>query len=396
MISPALLGSLSNLHHLMMNLAEQMPDADFNRQYHPELGSFGHILAQCVYRELYWLREAIMGDADLSGRVQRLVSPGELSLGEQCAQLPPKDHLLNWAAEIQDHHLMLLANPKLLPAHPLLENDAILHFIVQEQARSYEGLLSLLSLRQIQGFSDDYCPKAVLESRPPTGDAVDVTQGVYRIGSRFEPWAYDNELPPQMMKLSNFRIALRPVSNAEYLSFIEDGGYERESLWWRGCDWLKTESAGAPMHWRRDASGHWYGIGLNGPFDLIGEEPVYGINHYETSAYAVWASERGGETAGAVLQHEYQWETALRTQVLENHGRVWEWCANPFEPYSEYQPPAELQRATPDFDGEHRSLRGGCLHTQPAIRRPSFRNRGLPHQQFLFTGARLVFPPRVG
>lgn len=395
MISPTLLGALSNLHHLMMNLAEQMPDADFNRQYHPDLGSFGHILGQCVFRELYWLRGVIGGDGDLGERVRPLFAPGELNLRQQCGQLPPKDHLLNWAAEIQDHHLMLLANPRLLPEHPLLaEETGILPFIVQEHARAYEQLLSLLSLRQLQGLAGGYSPKAVLASQAPVCDAVDVTQGVYRIGSRFDPWAYDNELPPQMIKLSNFRIARRPVSNAEYLAFMEDGGYGRESLWWRGGEWLKTEASGAPSHWRRDAAGHWYGIGLNGPFDLIGGEPVYGINHYEASAFAVWTSERGGDTAGAILQHEYQWETAQRTQVLENPGRVWEWCANTFEPYSEYQAPPEPQRTTPDFDDEHRSLRGGCLHTQPTLRRPSFRNRGLPHQQFLFAGARLVFPPK--
>lgn len=393
MTSPTLLGTLAHLHQLTLQLAEAIPPDAFSRQYDPELGSFGHLLGQGVYRELYWLRERVGGDSELAGRVRHLFTPGGLSLRQQCEQLPPKDHLLNWAAEARDHHLMLLANPRLLPPHPLMEDDAILHFLVQELARDYEHMLALLSLQRLAENGEGYRAKAILKPQPPVCDAVEINQGVYRIGSRFEPWAYDNELPPQMMNLSSFRIARRPVSNAEYLAFMEEGGYQSESLWWRGLEWLKQEGTGAPLHWRRDDNGNWYGMGLNGPFDLVAEEPVYGINHYEASAFAVWASERGGETAGAVLQHEYQWETAARTQVLENHGRVWEWCSNTFEPYIEYQAPSEPALATQDFDEEHRSLRGGCLHTQPSIRRPSFRNRALPHQRYPFAGARLVFPP---
>jgi iron(II)-dependent oxidoreductase len=308
--------------------------------------------------------------------------------------MPPKDHLLNWGAEILDHHMMLLANPGMLPEHPLLEEDAIIHFIAQEHAQSYEKMLSLLMLQQLKSLDLGYTASNAMESRLPVREVVDITQGVYRIGARQDPRAYDNELPPQMVELSKFAIAKRPVSNAEYLAFMEDGGYNRPELWPADAGaWLQAEANGAPLHWRKDQKGRCYGIGLNGAFELASDDPVYGVNQHEASAFAAWTAQLSDQTAGAVLQHEYQWEVATRTQAISEYGRVWEWCANTFEPYSEYQPPARNHLATQEFDGQHKVLRGASLHSQPVLRRLSFRNRAHPHSNIHFSGIRLVFPP---
>jgi iron(II)-dependent oxidoreductase len=117
MTSSAILGPLSGLHAMMRQLLASVPAADANRQFHPALASIGWYLGRSVYRETYWLREVLDGDADLTSRVRHLFAATELPLSEQCAQLPPPDHLLNWAAEIQDEHLRRLANPGLLPTH---------------------------------------------------------------------------------------------------------------------------------------------------------------------------------------------------------------------------------------------------------------------------------------
>ena len=173
----------------------------------------------------------------------------------------------------------------------------------------------------------------------PKPDLVAVDQGHYRIGSQDEPFAYDNELPPQAVELSGFRIAHRPVSNAAYLAFMEAGGYGDDAIWSaEGRQWHGTARATAPLHWRRDASGHWHGVGLNGPVDLQPDEPVSGIGHHEALAFAAWTASLGGALEGAVLQHEYQWEVAARSRQIAGTGRVWEWCANPFHPYPQFSP----------------------------------------------------------
>lgn len=47
--------------------------------------------------------------------------------------------------------------------------------------------------------------------------------------------------------------------------------------------------------------------------------------------------------------------------------------------------------STPWFDGRHRSLRGGSLHTQPRVKRPSFRNFYESGKRHIFVGLRLVY-----
>lgn len=378
----------------MLELVESVPEADFNRQLVPELGSLAHILGQRVHAELYWLREVIQGDDDLSKRVAHLFRPGAMPLADQCRHLPPKDHLLNWAAEVMEQHLMLVANPALLPKHQLLEENGILHFLLQGHARAYEQILSLLLLLKLEEDSEHWVGQA-LQSQMPDPPRLEISQGVYRIGGDpADARTADNELPTQMVKLASYALAARPVTNAEYLAFMEAGGYEDESLFWgKGLDWLREANHKAPLHWRKDPQGRWYGIGISGPADLVADDPVYGISFFEAQAFANWAGQLDGPTKGAVLAHEFQWEAAARTKGLSEKGRVWEWCANIFEPYSDYQHPDNEAYATAEFDDTHRSLRGGCLHSQPELRRLGIRGRGLPEFRHLFAGTRLVLPP---
>jgi iron(II)-dependent oxidoreductase len=155
------------------------------------------------------------------------------------------------------------------------------------------------------------------------------------------------------------------VGNAEFLAFIEAGGYQTGEHWDEsGRAWLAERRPEAPLHWRRDADRQWYAIGLNGPADLTPEEPVTGIGQHEALAFARWAAGLGSATSGAMLQHECQWEVAARAGFIEGTGRAWEWCANPVHPYPELTPFPDSGGSQTAFDGRHFSLRGASLHTQ--------------------------------
>ncbi len=394
MTNLAILGPLSSLHEMTAQLLESVPTADAARQYHPDMGSLAWYFGRGVYLETYWLRTYLAGDDDLTRRVDHLFTPGSVSLAEQCAALPNAGHLLNWAAEIRDEHLMRLANPSLLPDHPLLANDRLLWFVLQETARLYECMLEVLNQRQLQLAPAGFAVASPLQPVAPDGEAVDVTQGHYRIGARDEPAAYDNELPPQAVQLSNFRIGRNPVSNAEYLAFMQADGYA-DRQWWDedGLDWLRGAPTQHPEYWRRDRAGHWFGVGINGASGLPPQDPVTGICRHEAKAFAAWAASLGGATAGAVLQHEYQWEVAARGGHLENTGRVREWCANPFHAYPDFSPFPNAELSERFFATGHGTLKGASLHTQRVLRRASFREHAAPERHYGFNGARLVFPP---
>lgn len=392
--SPAVLGRLSALGELMRQLLGSVPETDIHRRFHPELASLAWYFGRSVFRDSLWLDETLRGDADITARVRHLFADGPLSLDERCAALPPREHLLAWAAQIQDEHLRRLATPGEFPAHPLLRRDRLQWFLLQEAAKDYERMLWVLLQRRVREAPGAYRTGRALVPRLPDGDSCEVLQGHYRVGSRDEPFAYDNERPPQAVELSAFRIARRAVSNAEYLAFMEAGGYRNRTLWSEdGWAWRQATDVAHPDPWRRDPDGHWYEIGLNGAVDLVPEVPVSGISHHEAVAFAAWASTLGGRLGGSVLQHEYQWEVAARAGLLQDAGQVWEWCANRFHPYPEFEAFPDAGTSEPYFGGCHLTLRGGCLHTQSALRRPSLRHWATPEHRLGFSGARLVFPP---
>jgi iron(II)-dependent oxidoreductase len=222
---PEILGTLGHIHELLRELVQALPETDVNRPVDPTLGCIGWQLAESVYRETYWLREVVAGDAELTARIRHLFEDSAGGGAPDCASLPPPGHLLAWASEIQDEHLRRLATPGGLPAHPLLADDRLTWFLVQESARIYERMIALRWLQRLECNDRVEGMTSSPTACPPRNDRVEVVQGHYRIGSRHEPFAYDNELPPQAVELASFRIARYPVGNAEYLAFIDAGGY---------------------------------------------------------------------------------------------------------------------------------------------------------------------------
>jgi iron(II)-dependent oxidoreductase len=395
MTSTKLLGQLSDLYQMQIDLMRSFPPEACARRFHPKLASLNWYFGRGVYLELLWLRERLQNDNDLSKRVEQLFSPSELTLKQQSHQLPPVEHLINWGSQIHDEHLRRLATPSALPDHPWLRNDRLQWFLLQEQAKLYEAMLIALTQRSLKNPDPTYLCGTPLQAESPGWETREISQGHYRIGARDDPRAYDNELPPQAVELSSFRIALTPVSNAQYLSFMEADGYSNQSLWSeQGWQWLKQNQVQHPEYWRQDKKGGWYEIAINGNTHLPPQEPVSGISHHEAQAFCNWIARAEGDYYGAVVQHEYQWELAVRTGVVTHIGRAWEWCGNNFHLYPSFQPFPDASASTQAFDKNQITLRGASLHTQPVLRRASYRHWALPTDRHLLTTLRLVFPPR--
>jgi iron(II)-dependent oxidoreductase len=377
---------------MMSHLLEASDEATCTRRFEPGLPPMAWLFGRAVYLETYWLHEVVMNDDNMSARVRHLFGPGIVPDDALMQQLPPKEHLLNWALALQEQNLTLLANPKQLPAHPLLDDEALLYRLEIELGELCEAMIAQTTASRLVA-TPGYQVEQPLKPLAPSEEHGDVHKGHYRVGAKHDdPSARDSELPPNIVDLHAFRIDSQPVSNGAFLSFMEAEGYSNDALWSdEGKIWHDSNPK-RPHHWRRDLSGNWYGIGLNGPFDLIAADALTGICHHEAMAYASWVSSLGGKLAGAVLQHEYQWEVAVRTKAIRDYGRVWEWCANPFHRYTGYVEPENPEAATQQFDEGHYSLRGGSLHSQKMQRRSSHRHHALPDDRYRFSGTRLVFP----
>ena len=383
------LGALSHLHQLQQSLLESLSDDEALYYYHPQLQSLSWYFGRAVYVETLLLRSVVQGESNLTDRVAHIFGDERLDNAQLMDQIPPREHLLNWAMEIYEENLTRLANPSMLPEHPLLKDGWLTAMLVQLHSRIYEEMLEVLTQRTLQQQQHFECSQPLVPANALLETAT-IRQGHYRIGAT-KGVVFDNELPRQITELHSYRISQSMISNANWLSFMRAGGYQRDE-WWsgEGDSWRHQHQPRAPHHWRKDAEGEWYIIGQNGCSDISPTDPVYGISLYESQAFCNWiAGHEGFE--GAAIQHEYQWELAARQGLVEQTGRVREWCWNAFEPYAGYERP-DIPLLATTFSDNRVAVRGATLHTQPALRRASYRDSAAPGERHHLIGLRLVFP----
>ena len=205
--------------------------------------------------------------------------------------------------------------------------------------------------------------------------------GPFQLGSlATREFVFDNEKWTHPVTLSEFTIGSTLVSNQQYQSFIDDGGYEKMQFWDdAGRAWLASKKRSAPQYWRRD-----HKLRLCRRFDKLMElpekEPVRHVSLHEAQAYCRWAGRR--------LPSEAEWEFA----ALSGHpdfrwGDLWEWTSSPFEPYPGFSADAYLEYSAPWF-GTHQVLRGASFATQQRIRSPRYRNFFTAERDDIFVGFR--------
>lgn len=237
--------------------------------------------------------------------------------------------------------------------------------------------------------------------------------GLAEIGHRDASFCFDNELPSHRVWLEPYWLASRLVTNAEYLAFIDDGGYARPELWLSdGWDTRVREGWQAPLYWQRPEApaDPWQVFTLHGRCAVQPDEPVCHVSYYEAEAYARWA--------GARLPTEAEWENAARSlpshaahgALLEEgcfhprpaarssgagpaqmFGDVWEWTQSAYLPYPGFRP---AEGAVGEYNGKfminQMVLRGGSCATPSTHVRSSYRNFFPPQARWQFSGIRLA------
>lgn len=366
-------------------LAEALPEPALWQQYHDELSPIGWHVGHCALVEDYWLAESILGEpADEAAHA--LYFPENSAKPGRAARVPDRDTLLAWTGDIHARTLTLLADPPpRLAGHPLMARQYLLHFLEQHFAQHHETLRYCLAARvAANASSPEPVPlsTAVLpDARLP--QAVPVAGGPRRVGTDHVR-GYDNERPRHEVELEAFAIAERPVTNAQWLAFMNARGYTEPAHWSAdGWHWRSAGDIRAPGTWHLDAAGRYTWAGPGGWAPLDAAAPVSGIGFHEAEAFAHWA--------GARLPREHEWEAAAREQRLRETGLVWEWCADALAPYPGFEPFPYQGYSVPWFDGRHRVLRGGSRETDPGLKRPSFRNFFEPHVRHQFAGLRLAW-----
>jgi formylglycine-generating enzyme required for sulfatase activity len=126
---------------------------------------------------------------------------------------------------------------------------------------------------------------------------VEIEGGLFELGYAGGDFAWDNEKPRHTVFLQGFAIDRAPVSNGDFLEFVNAGGYDNYR-WWLSKGWksARREQWRAPLYWELH-EGRWMIRDFHGlrRAEEKADEPVAHVSYFEAAAYAKWAGKRLGD-----------------------------------------------------------------------------------------------------
>jgi len=327
--------------------------------------------------------------------------------------LPPRAATLAYMQRIHDEVLERLEHVELTADELYFHRLALYHEDMHEEAFVY--------MRQTLGYPSPGAANARTGATLP-GD-VEIPGGTLQLGARpgdDAAFRFDNEEWAHEVEVRPFGLARAPVTQAEFLAFVEDDGYARRELWSdAGWKWREENDADHPVYWSWD--GHaWLRRHYDRLVPLEEHLPVLHVCAHEADAYCRWADRR--------LPTEAEWELAAGDArhpwgdsdptcacahvdlaldgcvpvdacpdgdcaggCRQLTGNVWEWTATVFAPYPGFEPGPYKEYSEPWFD-THRVLRGGAFATRARLLRNTWRNYFLPDRRDILAGFRTAAP----
>jgi len=253
--------------------------------------------------------------------------------------------------------------------------------------------------------------------------SIFVKGGLFTLGYNGNDFCYDIELPEHKVYLEDYKIDAFPVTNEEYLEFMNDGGYEDYKYWLSdGWEKVKKNEWKSPMYWEK-VDGEWKVRDFLGIREINPKEPVCHVSFYEADAYCKWAGKRLPSEAewekAACWNEEKQEKTVFpwgndrpsekNCNLLESYnwgcaeigsypegkshlgchqmiGDVWEWTSSEFVGYPGFK--TGFDEYNDKWFTNQKVLRGGSFATPQMSIRGSYRNFFRLDERWLFSGFR--------
>ena len=406
-------------------LVAPLGDEELHVQHDPLMSPIVWDLGHIAHFEELWLTRNLDGPIEFV-EMPGLYNPFEHPRSTRGAlPLPGLERVREVMNDIRGRVLERLRSAEFDDEHPLLAGGYVYRMVLQHEYQHDETILQTLQLK----LGDPYSPPARVRL-PVVGEGLPVAGmarfpgGRVEIGTDDPTEAYDNERSAHTVEVRPFEIDVHPVTNGQYLEFIEAGGYARPELWSEaGSRWLEGSRAEAPKYWFRGADG-WMTRVMDRVGPVEADHPVCHVCYYEAEAFAGWAGKR--------LPTEIEWEAAASWDPETGHklrypwgeeppsrelanldqlgfgtaavaayprnrspigcsgmiGDVWEWTSSDFGAWPGFEAFPYAEYSEVFFGNEYKVLRGGSWATRPGAVRNTFRNWDYPIRRQIFSGFR--------
>jgi ergothioneine biosynthesis protein EgtB len=314
------------------------------------------------------------------------------------------------------------------PHGPLLERGEAVFTVLEHELMHHETLLYMLrELPAKRKHRPDGFGPPEIGGVPPRPRSAAIPAGRATLGAdrKTAQFGWDNEFPRTVRDVPAFSIDVFPVTNADFLEFVNAGGY-REPSFWREQDfaWVREEAIAHPHAWTRREGRFW----CRAQFEDVPLPPAWPVwvTQAEASAYAryrdrslpteaEWHRAAFGRPDGR--ENELPWgggvadprrgnfgiarfdplpvdsfpsgASAFGVQDLVGNG--WEWTESAFQPFPGFRPMESYPLYSTDFfDGDHAVLKGASPVTALPLVRRSFRNWFRTRYPYVFAKFRTV------
>jgi gamma-glutamyl hercynylcysteine S-oxide synthase len=425
-MSQTLMGEVQDARARTLELVSDLSDAQLMAPMLPIVNPLRWEIGHVAWFQEKWVLRHALGRAprraDADALYDSMAIPHDTRWD---LPLPERSATLDYLTRVRDQTLLAIEGGLLSEAQHYFVRLATAHEDMHDEAFTYT--------RQTYGWAAPIFANGPAEQTvgggPLLGD-VSVPGGSFLLGAPLgQGFVHDNEKWAHPVEVAPFKMARAQVTQADFLAFVEEGGY-RQPSWWSEAGWRWREGVDAahPVYWRHSGDG-WQRRDFHRWVPLEPHLPVLHVNWYEAEAYCRFAGRRlptevewevaasaepsaDGQRLGP-RKRPYPWGDAPPTRARANLdgfakscvevgalpdsdsafgvrqllGNTWEWTQSDFVPYPGFSPDPYKEYSAPWF-GTHKVLRGGCWATRARLIRNTWRNFYTPDRRDVWAGFR--------